>query len=51
MSGQHTPASTSPSSAARTPERTAAIALSVLVVAGLLYGVAETAVRVAQLFT
>jgi MFS family permease len=35
----------------RTPERTAAIALWVLVAAGLLYGVGETSVRVAQLFT
>ena len=49
----HMPSSTipRPSRVARTPERTAAIALWVLVVAGLLYGVAETAARVAQLFT
>lgn len=52
MSNHSTPATTARqhSSASEGAERTAAIALWVLVGAALLYGVGETSVRVAQLF-
>ncbi|MEX1207022.1 MAG: OFA family MFS transporter [Acidimicrobiia bacterium] len=53
LSSQHAPASTSPqqSGTAETAGRTAAITLWVLVGVALLYGVAETSVRVVRFFT
>ena len=52
MSTQHTPSTSARehSSASEAAERTAAIALWVLVGAALLYGIGETSVRVAALF-